>query len=259
MAGDWIPMRIDLASDPAVLQMADATGMSEKEVVGNLHAVWSWASLHCNADVTLHVTLDRIKRVTQTELFLDAMCAAGWIREVEIDGIKGIEFPNWDRWLSQSAKARRLTANRVARHRNQKCNADVTPGALPENRREQNRRSKRELKFSSEDMALAQEMWDDVRTLVGVSPPKMDAWADTIRLMVKRDGRSHEEIRSLFKWAHRDTFWRTNIRCPAKLREQWETLTVKRDNGQATPARNNTLAAKNREAAERWKARKAAN
>ena len=46
MAGDWIPMRVDLADDPAVISIATATGLDELAVVGRLHRLWSWANRH---------------------------------------------------------------------------------------------------------------------------------------------------------------------------------------------------------------------
>lgn len=58
--------------------------------------------------------------------------------------------------------------------------------------------------------------------------PNWDAWANEMRLMREQDGRSHVEACELFKWANADTFWRANILSPAKLREQWQQLTLKR-------------------------------
>lgn len=58
--------------------------------------------------------------------------------------------------------------------------------------------------------------------------PNWDAWANEIRLMREQDKRTHEEICELFGWANCDGFWRTNIMSPAKLREKWDQLTVKR-------------------------------
>lgn len=39
MAGDWIPMRLDLYEDPAVTFMAERLGEREEVVVGYLHRV----------------------------------------------------------------------------------------------------------------------------------------------------------------------------------------------------------------------------
>lgn len=137
MAGDWIPMRIDLAEDPAVMEMAEALEMPEPYVVGCLHAIWSWASRQCNAGSVTGVTVESLGRVTGCVQVAREMLNVGWLVQVEVDGKQVIQFPKWDRWMSQSAKARALTAKRVARMRNEKCNGVSVTESLPEERREE--------------------------------------------------------------------------------------------------------------------------
>jgi hypothetical protein len=73
-------------------------------------------------------------------------------------------------------------------------------------------------------------------TLLGTAPrakqPNFATWAEEVRLMRERDGRTHREMCELFQWAHTDTFWRQNILSPTKLREHWDKLTIKRDAAQ---------------------------
>lgn len=57
--------------------------------------------------------------------------------------------------------------------------------------------------------------------------PTWAAWANDIRLMRQRDGRSHRQICEMFGRANRDTFWRRNVLSPAKLREKWDELALK--------------------------------
>jgi hypothetical protein len=137
MAGDWIPMRIDLAEDPAVMEMAEALEMPEPYVVGCLHAIWSWASRQCNAGSVTGVTVESLGRVTGCVQVAREMLNVGWLVQVEVDGKQVIQFPKWDRWMSQSAKARALTAKRVARMRNEKCNGVSVTESLLEKRREE--------------------------------------------------------------------------------------------------------------------------
>ncbi|TFW15947.1 hypothetical protein [Duganella callida] len=59
-------------------------------------------------------------------------------------------------------------------------------------------------------------------------PPNFSTWADEVRLMRERDGRTHRAICELFDWAQGDSFWRANVLSPAKLREKWDQLTIKR-------------------------------
>lgn len=57
----------------------------------------------------------------------------------------------------------------------------------------------------------------------------MAGWANTVRLMRERDGRDPAAIRALFAWAHADSFWSQNILSPAKLRDKWAQLAMKRN------------------------------
>ncbi|MED1407457.1 hypothetical protein P4U07_32980, partial [Bacillus mycoides] len=57
--------------------------------------------------------------------------------------------------------------------------------------------------------------------------PNLDKWADDFRLMRERDNRTDEAIKYLINWTQNDTFWRTNILSPAKLRKQFDALVVK--------------------------------
>lgn len=107
MAGDWIPMRLDLCEDPAVLQMADILGESDEYVVGCLHRVWSWASRNCHDGTVTGVTKMSLSRVVRLPKVVDAMCSVGWLIEGKTpDGVSFIAFPKWENWLSKSAKSR---------------------------------------------------------------------------------------------------------------------------------------------------------
>ena len=57
--------------------------------------------------------------------------------------------------------------------------------------------------------------------------------------MRERDGRTHEGIRDLFRWANADSFWKTNILSPGKLRKKFDDLLLKQQfngNGHADVA-----------------------
>ena len=134
MAGDWIPMRCDLPEDPAVISIAATLGIDEFAVVGRLHRLWSWANKHTTTGNAPGVTSEWVDRYLSTPGFAAAMHSAGWLRVRS----GGIDFPNFDRWNSQSAKQRALTARRVASHKlraadldNAKGNAHSVSDALP--------------------------------------------------------------------------------------------------------------------------------
>lgn len=82
-------------------------------------------------------------------------------------------------------------------------------------------------RFSEDDMAIAKEIFSGVLELNPKhKPPNMNKWAECVRLMRERDGRTHAEIRALWAWVHRDGFWMKNILSPDKLREKWDRLVI---------------------------------
>jgi hypothetical protein len=135
MAGDWIKLETVTPDKPEVLLMADLLGIAPEHVLGCLVRVWIWAdqqSLDGNAITVTDSSLDRIARnagVTQ------AMCDVGWVRKLSTgkDGMPNTySLPNFERHNGESSKKRALATKRVKRFRN----ANVTPQALPEKRRE---------------------------------------------------------------------------------------------------------------------------
>jgi hypothetical protein len=123
MAGDWIAMRLDLYEDPAVAFMAERLGEREEVIVGFLHRVWSWASRQCHGGRVTNVTLMSLGRVTSLPDFPQLMVEAGWLEHgTDGNGKPYVEFPNWDRWMAESAKKRLLAAKRQSKKRH----ADVT-------------------------------------------------------------------------------------------------------------------------------------
>ena len=129
MAGDWIPMRCDLADDPAVIAISTATGLDAYGVVGRLHRIWSWANQHTTNGNAVSVTEKWVDRYTDCDGFCAAMISAHWLTTTET----GFRFPKFDTWNSQSGKKRALTNRRVATHRLKKCNAPSVTKTLPEN------------------------------------------------------------------------------------------------------------------------------
>lgn len=89
-----------------------------------------------------------------------------------------------------------------------------------------------EKKFSDDDLKLAEWIAEKVREVNSRAKPKLDKWADMIRLMRERDKLTHREIATVFQYANKDSFWRTNILSPSKLREKFGQLEAKMKQGQ---------------------------
>ena len=136
MAGEWIPLDINLGDKPEVQELIDLTGQVVETVVYRLFQLWGWASLN-TADGTVRATPGRLARVCGgDEEFWRAVEAVGWIVFDQDAGTA--EIPGWGRRFSMAAKARACSTDRQSRYRDGRVTVDrhqsVTRG---EERREQ--------------------------------------------------------------------------------------------------------------------------
>jgi hypothetical protein len=128
MAGDWQMLRLDIHDDPAVIAIAAALNLDEDTIVGKLTRLWGWANRQTENGNVPGVTEKWLDRYIGVTGFAQAMVDAGWL-VVESDQVT---FPNFDRWMSETAKRRGLTARRVAKSRGNKCNAKSVTKVLPQ-------------------------------------------------------------------------------------------------------------------------------
>lgn len=100
--------------------------------------------------------------------------------------------------------------------------------------------------FSDDDLMAAEWILGLIRKLnPSFKDPKIESWANDIRLMRERDNRTHKDICELFKWANQDKFWSVNILSPSKLRDKWDQLSMKRDAAKTMPTRKETFQERN--------------
>lgn len=133
MAGDWIKMRVDLASDPAVIRIRRATGLDADSVVGKLHRIWGWADLHTRDGEAPGIDVEWVDELVGVPGFGAAMVAAGWLAEDDA----GIRFANFDRHNGKSAKVRALGKTRMERVR---CATSATENEQQRNQRREEKR-----------------------------------------------------------------------------------------------------------------------
>lgn len=90
-------------------------------------------------------------------------------------------------------------------------------------------------KYSDEHFRLASKLHDNLKNDFSKKMEKVDLekWADDIRLMQERDGRTIEQIDYILDWLPTDDFWFGNILSARKLRQQFEKLIyeVKKNKG----------------------------
>jgi hypothetical protein len=98
--------------------------------------------------------------------------------------------------------------------------------------------------FSDADMETAVFILGKVQSIIpNTKEPNLESWANDIRLTREQDKRSHEEIKTLFSWANKNRFWRSNILCPGKLRDKWNQLQIQKSsngNGYRSQADHNS-------------------
>lgn len=111
---DWIKMRKELATDPAVSQIAAQCRLHALHVTGALYVVWCWADSNTTDGFVRGATAALVDRIAGRKGFAAAMAAAGWLflNATDVDGAVGVRFPNWERHNSSSAKARAGEAER---------------------------------------------------------------------------------------------------------------------------------------------------
>ena len=85
-------------------------------------------------------------------------------------------------------------------------------------------------KFNDDDIRFAEWFYSG---LISINPnhkkPNFESsgWADAVRLMREQDNRTYNEMGNLFSWVVQDSFWKSNILSPKKLREKWDALKIK--------------------------------
>ncbi len=60
-----------------------------------------------------------------------------------------------------------------------------------------------------------------------VKTPNFQKWSDDMRLLIENDKREPKHVAEVIDWIFNDSFWRTNILSPAKLRKQFDAIDTK--------------------------------
>ena len=143
MAGDWIKLRLDLRTDPAVFKLASITKLDRFAVVGRLAEFWGWVDKHAVDGVVDGASSTVVDDVVSFVGFAEALVAVDWLRLHD----DGIEIPRHERHNSESAKERGLKNARQARWRANKdaipSNVDALPSTKASTREEKRREEKK--------------------------------------------------------------------------------------------------------------------
>lgn len=91
--------------------------------------------------------------------------------------------------------------------------------------------SRQKFKFEPSDMELAELLFSYIKDngdgINKVKNASMDKWANDIRLIRTRDGKTHEQIKRAIDWSQNHSFWKTVILSPGNLRDKYTQLSIK--------------------------------
>jgi hypothetical protein len=125
VAGDWMKVELELPDKPEVHAIAGRLKIDPDAVVGKLIRVWQWFDKHTTDGNAYGVTDLLIDRISGVSGFGEAMSFIGWLEQKN----EYLVMPKFDRHTSASAKARALTAKRVASYK-AKTNAEGNVGSV---------------------------------------------------------------------------------------------------------------------------------
>lgn len=154
MAGDWLPITVDLLRRREVGLLATALDLSRYEVVGRLVDFWGWAGGETEDGFIRSYTVATLSAATALPCsFFERLIVEEWL----VVDDQGATIPNWERWFSDAAKARLGNAIRqqIYRKKQKKKKAksigdNVATNPLPKKRREENSLPKGKEKSAAE-------------------------------------------------------------------------------------------------------------
>lgn len=138
MAGDWIKLRTNLHSDPAVKAIARALKLDVDAVVGKLARAWIWFGDNSTDGVMANAIESDLDDEVGFVGFASAMRQVGWL---VIDAEK-IAIPKWNNHNGQCAKKRAVDNRRKARSRS--CPVVERTRSGPEQRTAKSRDTEKE-------------------------------------------------------------------------------------------------------------------
>ena len=108
------------------------------------------------------------------------------------------------------------------------------------------KRTKRIYEADSDEMFLVNFFISEIRKNdPKFKEPNKQTWADEFRKLIELDQRDKSEISKLIRWVQQDSFWKSNILSPRKLKKKYSALVIKMNDEQSNVALETTPIAKN--------------
>lgn len=136
---DWFPLQLWRTKSLEVVRISSETKRTPQEVLGFLTDLWSFASSETEDGILSGICIGNIVSILGAdELFWQSVKSAGWLNV----NANSITIPNWDHWLSKSAKRRtrdslRKSVSRSCPQNVRKMSASKADKSALEERREE--------------------------------------------------------------------------------------------------------------------------
>lgn len=110
-----------------------------------------------------------------------------------------------------------------------------------ENKKDNSQKSKKRIyDVDSIHYQLAEYLFEEMKkNNPEVKEPKLNDWANDIRLMMEIDNRKEEQVRNMIIWSQSNDFWKGVILSAKKLRDRYDQMKVQANQ----PYKNNNAAA----------------
>lgn len=255
----YIESHDSLREHPKTRRAARALGVNRAQFIGHLHMLWWWAMEYADdGDLSVFDPADIADGADwdgDPDQFVDALLNAG---PGDSTGFLAytpehrLVIHDWNDYAGKLIERRRANRERMrskrAEHVQDTCDAQsphvqsdrnltyptVTNPTVEESScsdsDEPNEATSPRYHHDSPEYQMAGHLavciHDNNPNGKRPSEAQLQQWANDVRLMVERDGRTLGDISALIAWCQADSFWLRNILSMGKLRKQYDRLTL---------------------------------
>lgn len=212
MAGDWIKVEKSTARKPEVLAISSALEIHPDHAFGLCVRFWAWCDDQLENGHAASVTNVTLDFVIGHSGFAQQLILVGWLKETD----SGIDIPNFDYHLSESAKTRAQAAKRKSKSRTKRdiCHDNNVTKTRPEKRREEKSNESDVVipgKLNTEQAIRSAETWFDYLLSKGWDdkvPPKGSPQEEAFWLSSARTFQTDDEFSDAVQYTMANG-WRT--------------------------------------------------
>lgn len=196
---------------------------SAKEIDGKK---WIYNSMNAWQEQFPFWAVKTVKRIFSS-LEESGLVIAGNYNKVKFDQTKWytIDYPKLENRLGQIDPMERDKMSPSERDKMSQPILDTTETTTDTTNKGRKSRKAKQYDHDSPEYQTARYLYELIITNnEKFKKPHLQRWADTVRLMHERDGRSFEDIRAVANYAQHSSFWMSNVLSMNKLRKQFDRL-----------------------------------